>query len=195
MMDLGKYPWSEKYGWVADKFGVSWQLALGKIADIGQRITPSMMFTGDNYGRVDEAIAHYSSVFKDAKVDSVMRYGKDRAPDQEGKVQYAQISLLGQKFVLMESAHQHDFTFTEGVSLTIHCENQEEIDYYWARLTENGTESMCGWLKDKFGVSWQIIPAVLAKIMSDPDKAGKAAQAFMKMKKLNIEQIVQASLS
>ena len=97
--------------------------------------------------------------------------------------------------MLMESAGQHNFTFTEGVSLTIHCETQDEIDYYWERLTESGAESMCGWLKDKFGVSWQIVPTILDKIMSDPAKAGKAAQAFMAMRKLNIEQIVQASIS
>ena len=97
--------------------------------------------------------------------------------------------------MLMESAHNHNFSFSEGVSLTIHCETQEEIDYYWERLTEGGEESMCGWLKDKFGVSWQIIPVLLSKIMSDPAKAGKAAQAFMAMRKLYIEQIVQASIS
>ena len=75
----------------------------------------------------------------------------------------------------------HNLTFSEGVSLTIHCETQEEIDYYWGMLTESGEESMCGWLKDKFGVSWQVIPTILSKIMSDPNKAGKAAQAFMQM--------------
>ncbi len=97
--------------------------------------------------------------------------------------------------MLMESAAPHNFTFSEGISLTIHCKTQEEIDYYWEKLTESGEESMCGWLKDKFGVSWQIIPTVLGKLMSDPAKAGKAAQAFMAMRKLNIEQIVQASIS
>ena len=98
--------------------------------------------------------------------------------------------------MLMESAAPHNFTFTEGVSLTIHCETQQEIDHYWGKLTESGgQESMCGWLKDKFGVSWQIIPTILNKIMSDPAKAGKAAQAFMAMRKLNIEQIVQASIA
>ena len=195
LMGLDKYPWSEKYGWVTDKFGVSWQLAMGKLSDVGQRITPCMMFTGEQYGRVDEAIAHYSSVFKNAKVDGVLRYGKGQSPDQEGKVQHAQMKLDNQTIMLMESAAPHNFTFSEGVSLTIHCEDQDEIDYYWNRLTESGEESMCGWLKDKFGVSWQIIPVVLSKIMSDPKKAGKAAQAFMSMRKLNIEQIVAASIA
>jgi predicted 3-demethylubiquinone-9 3-methyltransferase (glyoxalase superfamily) len=109
-------------------------------------------------------------------------------------VKHAQIALNGQKLMLMDSAVPHKFTFTEGVSLTVHCETQQEIDYYWEKLTESGEESMCGWLKDRFGVSWQIIPTMLSKIMSDPSKAGKAAQAFMSMRKINIEQIVQASI-
>ena len=195
LMPLDKYPWGEKYGWINDKFGISWQIALGKISDVGQKITPCLMFTGKQYGRADEAIAHYSSIFKNVKVDGILRYGANELPDQEGKVKHAQFALNDQKFMIMESAAPHNFTFTEGVSLTIHCETQKEIDHYWGRLTESGAESMCGWLKDKFGVSWQIVPNVLDKIMSDPAKAGKAAQAFMSMRKLNIEQIVQASIS
>ncbi len=195
LMPLDKYPWGERYGWINDKFGISWQLALGKIEDVGQKITPCMLFTGKQYGRAEEAINFYSSVFKDTTVDGILRYGPNEKPDQEGKVKHAQMALTGNKLMLMESAAAHNFAFTEGVSLTIHCETQEEIDFYWERLTENGAESMCGWLKDKFGVSWQIVPIILSKIMSDPAKAGKAAQAFMAMRKLNIEQIVQASVS
>jgi len=195
MMPADKYPWSEKYGWITDTYGISWQLAVGKLSDVGQKITPCLMFTGKQYGRVDEAIAHYSSIFKNAKVEGILRYGPDELPEQEGKVKHAQIALGNQKFMLMESAGAHDFNFSEGVSLTIHCETQEEIDYNWEKLTEGGEESMCGWLKDRFGVSWQVIPTMLSKIMGDPAKAGKAAQAFMAMRKLNIEQIVQASIS
>ena len=195
MMPLDKYPWSEKFGWVTDKFGISWQLALGKLSDVGQKITPCLMFTGKQYGRVDEAIELYSSIFENVKVDGILRYGANELPDKGGKVKHAQIDVDGQKLMLMESAAEHNFSFTEGVSLTLYCETQEEIDYYWEKLTENGEESMCGWLKDKFGVSWQIIPTILGKIMSNPAKAGKAAQAFMSMRKLNIEQIVQASIS
>jgi predicted 3-demethylubiquinone-9 3-methyltransferase (glyoxalase superfamily) len=195
LMPLDKYPWSEKYGWVTDQYGISWQLALDKTNQVGQKITPCLLFTGKQYGRVDEAIAHYTDIFKSQHVDGILRYSANELPDSEGKVKHAQITLNDQQFMLMESARPHAFTFTEGVSLTIHCETQDEIDYYWERLTESGEESRCGWLKDKFGVSWQIIPTILGKLMSDPAKAGKAAQAFMAMKKLNIEQIVQASIS
>jgi len=194
-MALDKYPWSEKYGWISDQFGISWQLSLGKISDVGQKITPSLLFTGQQYGRADEALTLYTSIFKDYKIDGILRYTDNELPDQEGKIKHAQFALNDQKFMIMESAAAHNFTFSEGVSLTIHCNTQEDIDYYWEKLTESGEESMCGWLKDKFGVSWQIIPTILSKLMSDPDKAGKAAQAFMAMKKLNIEQIVQATIS
>ena len=194
-MPVDKYPWSEKYGWISDKFNVSWQLALGKPGEAGQKITPFFTLTRQNYGRADEAIEHYSSIFKNVKVERIQRYGDNEKPDQEGKVRHALMAIGNQQLMLMESAHPHNFTFTEGISLTIHCENQQEIDYYWDKLTESGQESMCGWLKDKFGVSWQIIPVILTKIMSDPVKAGKAAQAFMSMRKLNIEQIVQASIN
>jgi predicted 3-demethylubiquinone-9 3-methyltransferase (glyoxalase superfamily) len=190
MMAIDKYPWSEKYGWVADKFGVSWQFALGKISDVGQKITPCLMFTGIQYGRADEAIAHYSSIFKGSSVDGIMRYGTGMAPDEEGKVQHAQMKLGDYKIMLMESARDHKFNFTEGVSLTIHCDDQKEIDYYWDRLTESGEESRCGWLKDKFGVSWQIIPVMLSQLISNP----KGAQAMMSMRKLNIEQLVLAGM-
>ena len=195
LMALDKYPWSEKYGWINDKFGVSWQLALGNLSDTGQKITACFLFAGKQYGRVDEAIAHYSSIFKNTTIDGILRYGANELPDKEGMVKHAQLNVNGQKLMLMESAQAHTFTFSEGISLTIHCDTQAEIDYYWEKLTESGEESMCGWLKDKFGVSWQIIPTILSKIMSDPSKAGKAAQAFMAMRKLNIEQIVQASIA
>jgi predicted 3-demethylubiquinone-9 3-methyltransferase (glyoxalase superfamily) len=195
MMALDKYPWGEKYGWIADKYGISWQLALGKLSDVGQKLTPCLMFTGDQYGHADEAIEHYTSVFKNTGVDGVLRYGSNEQPDTEGKVKHAQLMLEGQKFMIMESAHAHKFAFSEGVSLTVHCENQEEIDHYWTRLTEKGEESMCGWLKDRFGVSWQIVPVILNKIMSDPAKANKAARAFMSMRKLVIEDLVNAAIA
>jgi predicted 3-demethylubiquinone-9 3-methyltransferase (glyoxalase superfamily) len=194
LMPLNAYPWSEQYGWINDKYGVAWQLALGKIEEVGQKITPSFMFTGKQYGRAEEAIKLYTSIFKNANVEGILRYAKNETPDTEGKVKHAQVAMNGQKFMFVDSAESHDFTFSEGVSLTVHCETQDEIDYYWKNLTQDGSESMCGWLKDKFGVSWQIIPTILSKLMTDPKKAGKAAQAFMQMRKFDIEKLVQATL-
>jgi predicted 3-demethylubiquinone-9 3-methyltransferase (glyoxalase superfamily) len=190
-----KYPWSEKYGWVSDKFGVSWQVGIMKQGQVLEKIIPCFMFTGDQYGNAEKAIAHYTTIFENAKVDSIQRYGSNELPDAEGKIKHAEILINNQRFMLLESAQSHGVEFSEGISFTIQCETQQQIDYYWEKLTESGEESMCGWLKDKFGVSWQIIPTILGKLMSDPAKAGKAAQAFMSMRKLNIEQIVQASIS
>jgi predicted 3-demethylubiquinone-9 3-methyltransferase (glyoxalase superfamily) len=198
-MPLDKYPWSEKYGWISDRFGISWQLSLGKLTGgytetAEQKITPFLLFVGDQYGRVEEAIQHYTSIFNNSGTRGIQRYSNNEQPDKEGNIKHARIILNGQNFMLMESAHAHKFAFNEGVSLTIHCNTQEEIDYYWGKLTQQGEESMCGWLKDKFGVSWQVIPSILGKIMTDPNKAGKAAQAFMQMRKFDIEKIVQATL-
>jgi predicted 3-demethylubiquinone-9 3-methyltransferase (glyoxalase superfamily) len=189
-----KTAWSDKYGWVTDAFSVSWQLAIQKKSDISQKITPYLMFSGDRYGSAESAIRHYEEVFRSASADGVVRYGAGDAPDHEGFIRHAEIELMNQKFMMSEVASA-DIPFTEGISLTIHCENQEEVDYYWNKLTEGGQESMCGWLRDRFGVSWQIVPTILTRIMSDPVKAGKAAQAFMSMRKLDIEQIVQASIA
>lgn len=194
LMPLGSYEWGEQYGWVNDHFGVSWQFALGSIKAVGQKVTPTLLFTGRQYGRAEEAIDHYSTIFKNSKIDGILRYGGHEAPDKEGRVKHAQVAFSGQKFMLMDSAQPHPFTFSEGVSLVIHCGTQDEIDYYWERLTEGGQESMCGWLKDRFGVSWQVVPSVLDSIMRDPLKADKAAEAFLTMRKLEIEQIVQATL-
>lgn len=195
LMPLDKYAWSESYGWLNDKFGISWQISLGKIEDVGQIVTPSLLFVGDQYGRAEEAINFYSSIFKNPVLDGILRYGKNESPETEGKVKHAQLGLNSQKFMFIDSAQAHQFSFTEGVSLTIHCNTQEEIDYYWNKLTEGGAESMCGWLKDKFGVSWQVIPTILSKLMTDPNKAGKAAKAFMQMRKFDIEKIVQATMA
>jgi len=194
LMPLDSYPWSKKYGWIQDKYGISWQFSFGKIEEVEQKITPCLMFVGNQYGRAEEAINHYLSIFKNPKLDGILRYGKNESPDKEGMVKHAQFGFNGQKFMVTESAHPHDFSFSEGVSLMILCETQEEIDYYWDKLTEGGQESMCGWLKDKFGVSWQVIPAILGKLMSDPTKAEKAAQAFMEMRKFDIEKLLKAQL-
>lgn len=94
--------------------------------------------------------------------------------------------------IAMDGPGVHDYTFNEGVSFVVECESQKEIDYYWERLTEGGRESMCGWLEDKFGVSWQIVPAILGKLMSDPEKGPKVMQAFLKMKKFDIEALLKA---
>lgn len=192
LMPLNKYPWSDKYGWVQDKFGISWQLMLTKPGIMTQAITPAFMFTQAVAGKAEEAMQFYTSLFPNSSIQDISRYEKGEG-DVEGTVKHGRFLLEGQQFVAMDSSMPHAFTFGEGVSVVVNCDTQEEIDHYWNNLTANGgEESMCGWLKDKYGVSWQIVPAVLGSLMSDPQKGNRVMQALMKMKKLEIEKLVNA---
>jgi predicted 3-demethylubiquinone-9 3-methyltransferase (glyoxalase superfamily) len=191
LMALDRYPWSECYGWVQDRFGVNWQLYLGNTAEVGQRFSPLFTFTGARAGQAEAAITWYTSIFPNSSVMGLARYEKGEG-DVEGTIKHGQFRLNDNVFMAMDSSLPHAFDFNEGVSMVVECDTQEEIDHYWNRLTEGGTESMCGWLKDKYGVSWQIIPSVLSKLMSDPSKAERVKQAFLKMKKFDIETLLKA---
>jgi predicted 3-demethylubiquinone-9 3-methyltransferase (glyoxalase superfamily) len=192
MMPLEKYDWSEKYGWLQDKFGVSWQIALGKLSDVGQKCTPSLLFTGAQHGRAEEAVGFYTSLFPGSSVDGILRYSTSEG-EKEGSVQHAQFRAGSYVMMAMDSAFPHAFQFTEAVSFVVECGTQEEIDRYWKVLTEEGgEEGRCGWLKDRFGVSWQIIPANLGSLLSDPSKGDRAIKALMQMNKLDIEKLQTA---
>lgn len=194
LMPLDKYPFSEKYGWLQDKYGLSWQLIVA-MGEIKQTIIPSLMFVGKVAGRAEEAINFYTSIFKNSTVGNIFRYGAGQQPDKEGTVMFADFTLNGQWFAAMDSAHEHKFNFNEAISFMVNCETQEEVDYYWNKLTGNGgQESQCGWLKDKFGVSWQITPTVLTKYINDPDakKAKRVMQAMLQMKKIEIAPLEEA---
>jgi predicted 3-demethylubiquinone-9 3-methyltransferase (glyoxalase superfamily) len=189
MMPLNTYPWNKKYGWCQDKFGVNWQLMASTGSE--QKIVPSFMFTQQNAGKAEEAMNFYTSVFKNAEVKMISRYEKGEG-DVEGYIKHAQFKLNGQAFIAMESTGSHAFTFNEGISLVVPCDDQQEIDYYWNKLTEGGKESQCGWLKDKFGVSWQVVPASLGKLMSNPDKRERVMKVVMKSVKFNMEELENA---
>lgn len=191
LMDLDKYPWSEKFGWLEDRFGVSWQLALGNRNDIGgQGIVTSLMFVREHAGQAEAAMKHYTSIFNDSGISGIRRYGADQAPEMEGTVMHAQFTLDGQTFFAMDSAMDHAFTFNEGISLVVSCDTQEEVDYYWERLSEDGDPQaqVCGWLKDKFGVSWQVVPKILEQMLHDTDKqkVQNVTKAYLRMKKFDI---------
>src|ERR1700756_419521 len=171
LMELGEYPFSERYGWTQDRYGLSWQVMLMADPKIEQRITPTFMFVGKQCGRAEEAINFYSSVFHNAKVHHILRYGKDDKPDKEGTVKHAGISLEGQSFAVMDSARAHNFTFNEAISFMVGCDTQEEIDYFWSKLSAEPNAEQCGWLKDKFGLSWQIVPRVMDEMLSDKDQS------------------------
>jgi predicted 3-demethylubiquinone-9 3-methyltransferase (glyoxalase superfamily) len=195
LMELNKYDWSKKYGWVEDKFGVSWQLMLME-NDFEQKIVPSLLFTGEAYGKAHEAINYYTSVFKNAEVDNIFKYGPDFPPNEPEALMFADFKLEGKKFAAMDGLGEHNFHFTEGVSFVVNCEDQKELDQYWDKLTENGDPKaqQCGWLKDKYGVSWQIVPTALGELLnsSEPAKAQKVMQALLQMKKLDIAVLKKA---
>jgi len=191
MMPLDKYPWSEKYGWIQDKFGVSWQISAGKLENVGQKLTPSLMFTRDYAGKAEQAIQFYTSVFKDSSVIGIMRYSAEDQ-DVEGTIKHAQFILGNKVFMAMDSSMAHAFSFNEAISLVVDCKNQEDIDYYWDKLSAFPEAEQCGWLKDQFGISWQIVPSILGKLMSDPSRSERVMKAFLQMKKFDIQKLIDA---
>ena len=146
-----------------------------------QKITPFLWFDS----QAEEAVNFYTSIFKNSRISMVTRYG-DAGPGPKGSVQTIAFELEGQKFAALNGGPH--FKFTEAISFVVHCETQDEVDYFWKRLTEGGQEVQCGWLKDKYGLSWQIVPTALFRLLQDPDSARvqRMMQAMFKMKKLDI---------
>ena len=140
----------------------------------------------------EQAARHYTAIFPNSEILSVSRYGPDR-PEREREVMTVEFSLDGQSYVALNGGPQ--FPFTEAVSFQIMCSDQEEADHYWDRLTEGGEESMCGWLKDRFGVSWQVVPTELTTLLNDPDpgRARRATEAMLQMRRIDIEEIRRAA--
>jgi predicted 3-demethylubiquinone-9 3-methyltransferase (glyoxalase superfamily) len=194
LVELGEYPFSERYGWTQDRYGLSWQVMFMGEREIEQRITPTLMFVGEQCGRAEEAINFYTSVFHDAKVGHILRYGKNEEPDKEGAIKHAGVTLAGETFSVMDSARAHNFTFNEAISFMVHCNTQEEIDYFWSKLSADPRAEACGWLKDKFGLSWQIVPTVMGEMLKDKNevKLARVTEAFLKMKKFDIAKLKAA---
>ncbi|MBW6464427.1 MAG: VOC family protein, partial [Firmicutes bacterium] len=162
--------------------------------DCKQKIIPSLMYVGENSGRAEEAINFYTSIFGDSKIGDISRYGAGVEPNQAQDINYAAFTLSGQKFAAMDSALDHQFNFTEGISLLVNLSSQEEIDFLWDKLSAVPEAEQCGWLKDMFGVSWQIVPGMLNKFLRDPDseKAGRVMKVFLEMKKIDIAELEAA---
>jgi len=188
MIPLGNYPWCAYYTWVADKYGMTWQLFLGDLAPGEQKIIPSMLFTKEVFGRGVEAMQFYSSVFKEGKITNQSLYEQGEA-QPVGSLKFGSFTLNQSQFAAMDGPGEHAFTFNEGISFVVECQDQTEVDYYWEQLSEGGHEGQCGWLKDKFGMSWQIIPIALNALMANPVTAEKARNAFMKMRKFIIKDL------
>jgi predicted 3-demethylubiquinone-9 3-methyltransferase (glyoxalase superfamily) len=194
MMPLGEYPFSPWYGWVQDRYGLSWQVMHKGEMKIRQKITPTLMFVGNQCGKAEEAVNYYASVFHDAKVGAILRYGKGELPDKEGTVKHIAFTLEKQDFAAMDSAHDHKFSFNEAITFMVNCKTQKEIDHYWDKLSADPNAEQCGWLKDKYGLSWQIVPADMAKMLADKDtkKRERLTKAFLQMKKYDIAKLKKA---
>jgi len=184
LMKLGEYPFSKRYGWVQDKFGVSWQLILtNPEGEPRPFLIPSLMFANANVNRANEALEFYTSILPDAQIGNVMKYPENQDLVQAGSVMFGEFAVGQQWFAVMDSPVAHDFNFNEGVSLQVECRDQAEIDYLWGRLSDVPEAEVCGWCKDRFGVSWQVIPANLDQIMTPANFA-----RMLTMKKIVISE-------
>lgn len=198
LMALDSYPWSKKYGWVRDQFGVTWQLYLGENDNDSQKIIPTLMFIHQNNGKASEAMEFYTHIFPNSKIGKVLKYGDGVGNERheiQKNVQHAHFEIDNYSFFCMDNSYDHQFDFNEGISMVVMTDNQEETDHLWNSLiADGGRESMCGWLKDKYGMSWQIVPNKLIQLMgdSDPEKAQKVVQAMMKMQKIIIKDLEEA---
>lgn len=156
---------------------------------MNNQITPCLWF--DN--QAEAAAAFYTSIFKNSKIESINRYGKEGFEfhgQKEGTAMTVVFLINGQRFTALNGGPV--FKINEAISFQVFCDTQEEIDHYWDKLTEDGQEIQCGWLKDKFGVSWQIIPSILPELMSNPERAGRVTNAYMQMKKFDIKKLLKA---
>ncbi|RPI02463.1 MAG: VOC family protein [Ignavibacteriae bacterium] len=195
LMPLDQYPFSERYGWVQDRYGLSWQLILSKPeGDERPFIVPSLLFVGAVSGKAEEATDFYLSLFKNSKRGTIARYPKGMEPDQEGTIMFTDFMIGDQWFAAMDSAQNHQFKFNEAISLIVPCDTQEEIDYFWQKLSAAPEAEQCGWLKDRYGLSWQITPTAMNEMMKSGTKEQieRVTQTFLPMKKFDIAKLKEA---
>jgi predicted 3-demethylubiquinone-9 3-methyltransferase (glyoxalase superfamily) len=194
LMPLDSYPFSRKYGWIQDRYGLSWQLMLSDKVAEGRKFTPTLMFTGEHCGQAEAAIRFYTEVFSNSSLEGELYYGENEEPDTPGTVKHAAFTLEGQPFAAMDSAYQHEFTFNEAVSLLVNCKDQKEIDYFWEKLSFVPEAEQCGWLKDKYGVSWQIVPEAMEEMLrkGNPEQLKRVTAAFLQMKKFDLAKLREA---
>ncbi len=186
LMPLQEYPFSRRYGWVQDRYGVSWQLMLtDPEGDPRPFVIPSLLFGGDAQNHASEAIGLYVSVFEDAEAGNRFPYGRQTGPATPEALMFGEFRIGAQWFSVMDSGVEQDFSFTCGMSLQVDCADQAEIDRLWDALSAVPAAEQCGWLADRFGVSWQIVPADMEALMSRPD----AYAHVMTMKKIVIADI------
>ncbi len=189
-MPLGEYPWTSRYAWVQDKFGVDWQLDVDDIRS-SQKIVPALLFANEKAGMVKTAMDRYVETFPDSRILLEAPY-PDAAEMPAGTLLFAQFRLRDMIVNAMSSSIPHDFDFSPGNSFVISCRDQAEIDHFWDALGEGGRYDRCGWLADAYGVSWQVVPAILGELMADPERAPRVIEAFLKMGKFDLATLLNA---
>ncbi len=190
LMPLQSYPFSPRFGWVMDQYGLSWQVNLASRA---QKIAPALMFVGEQHGKAEAAMNFYTALFAHSQVEHVERYGSGDT-GEPGTVKQAIFQLDGRDFMVMDSSYEHAFSFNEAISFYVECGSQEEVDHFWGELSAHPQSEQCGWLKDRFGISWQIVPSIVPELMNDPDpvKSKRVMDALLQMKKLDIAGLERA---
>ena len=188
MMELGEYPFSKRYGWVADRFGLNWQLSYTGEPTPAQKINVNLLFCGTVNGLAGQAVRDYTELFPNSAIELVSHYSKGEASAKTAKANYIGFTLDGVRLSAMDHGFDVDETFNEAFSLIVYCDTQAEIDAYWARLSHVPEAEACGWLKDRYGLSWQIVPRILGDMMENgsPEQLARVTEAFLKMKKFDI---------
>jgi predicted 3-demethylubiquinone-9 3-methyltransferase (glyoxalase superfamily) len=196
LMPLDEYPFSKWYAWVQDRYGLSWQLML--VEDMGEheKIRPSLLFSLEECGKAEHAIDFYVSVFEESNKGFINYYSQGEAMDKRAKINYGEVDILGTQIIVMDHGFGGEATFNEAFSFMVLCENQEEIDYFWDKLSFVPEAEQCGWLKDQFGLSWQIVPANMSELMMNGTKeeVKRVTEAFLKMKKFDLLTLEKARL-
>ncbi|GAA1537211.1 putative 3-demethylubiquinone-9 3-methyltransferase (glyoxalase superfamily) [Microbacterium ginsengiterrae] len=183
-MELDEYSFSPRYGWVEDRYGVNWQLVLANPeGDTRPFLIPHLSFTRDVDGKAREAADFYTSLFPDSEVGYIALHSSQAVHARPGTVMFGELRLADQWFSMMDAGPDHDFAFDSGVSLEVRVADQEELDRYWDALTTDPEAEVCGWLVDRYGLSWQIVPENMGELMARPG----AYEKMMKMKKLIID--------
>lgn len=193
LMPLDRYPFSKRYGWLKDQFGLTWQIMYTE-APIMQKIVPNLLFSGEQAGRAEEALRFYTDTFEHSRLSHMNHYHAGEVPNPKARLKHGAFTLEDLQMTAMDNAMEDDIPFNEALSVIVPCKDQAEIDRLWTRLSASPEHEQCGWLKDKFGLSWQIVPEEMDTLMCDEkgDYIPSVTQVMLEMKKLDIQALKDA---
>ena len=188
LMPLGEYPFSKRYAWIADRYGLNWQLTLAENVGANRKIRPTLLFGGHACGRAEDAMEFYRSVLPESAVGPVSRYAPGEAADPRARINYGELNADGIELVMMDHGMGGRDEFNEAISLMVLCDDQREIDEFWGKLSHVPEAEQCGWLKDRFGLSWQIVPANMGELLANgsDEEVQRVTTAMLQMKKIDI---------